>query len=81
MGGKHDEVRTAFALPEVVGQVDADSIIAHLQAKCDPHGDDTSTIAWLKVIKSQAPAASKAIRTQSLLSDGMNVYLEATMHS
>ncbi|KAF1845698.1 BIG1-domain-containing protein [Cucurbitaria berberidis CBS 394.84] len=69
MGGKHEEVKTTFALPDVVGQVDAAAILAHLQAKCTPNNDDQKAAAWFSRIMSKAPATSKALRTQQLLSE------------
>ncbi|KAF1920001.1 BIG/ATPase V1 complex, subunit S1 [Ampelomyces quisqualis] len=34
MGGKQQAVKTTFAVPDVLGQVDGDAIVSHLKSKC-----------------------------------------------
>jgi hypothetical protein len=64
MAGKHEEVKTAMAVPEIVGHVDADAIAKQLQSSC---GGD-----WLlKVIVSKSPTTDNARRVQQLQSEGM----------
>ncbi|KAH7391888.1 BIG/ATPase V1 complex, subunit S1 [Pyrenochaeta sp. MPI-SDFR-AT-0127] len=69
MGGKHAEVKTTFAVPETVGQVDATAIMAYLQSNCAPSDNNKNAAMWFSRIMSQAPATSKALRTHQLQSD------------
>jgi hypothetical protein len=63
MAGKHEEVKTAMAIPEIVGQVDSAAIAKQLQSSC---GDN-----WLlKKIQAKSPSTDKSSRVQQLQSDG-----------
>ena len=64
MAGKHEEVKTAMAIPEIVGHVDSDTIAKQLQSSC---GGDF----LLKKIVAKSPDTDKARRVQQLQSDGM----------
>jgi hypothetical protein len=69
MAGKHEEVKTAMAIPEIVGHVDSAAIAKQLQSSC---GDD-----WLlKKIASKSPDTDNARRVQQLQSDGRTWYQE-----
>ncbi|KAH6009220.1 beta-D-glucan biosynthesis-related protein BIG1 [Parastagonospora nodorum] len=57
MGGKQEQVRTTFAVPDVVGQVDGNAILSHLQSRCGHK-------AGLKAVA--APGAEKDQRLSSL---------------
>jgi uncharacterized protein YtpQ (UPF0354 family) len=63
MAGKHEEVKTAMAIPEIVGHVDTAAIINQLQSSC---GED-----WLlKQIRATSLPTDKADRLQQLQADG-----------
>jgi hypothetical protein len=63
MAGKQEEVKTAIAIPEIVGQVDSAAIAKQLQSSCGEN--------WLlKKIVAKAPSTDKSTRVQQLQSDG-----------
>jgi hypothetical protein len=62
MAGKHKHVRSAFALPDVLGQVDSRAILSHLEAQCGHK-------AGLHVVA--APSAEPLPRISSLQAAGM----------
>jgi hypothetical protein len=61
MAGKHKQVRSAFALPDVLGQVDSHAILSHLESKCGHK-------AGLQVMA--APSAETSPRSSSLQEAG-----------
>ncbi|KAF2133964.1 BIG1-domain-containing protein [Dothidotthia symphoricarpi CBS 119687] len=71
MGGKHDEVRTTVALPEIVGELSTAEIISHLETKCGPSVGSSGKVdsKWLTTMKLATPGASKASRRNRLLSN------------
>jgi hypothetical protein len=62
MSGKSEGVKTTFAVPEIVGQVDGAAIVSHLESKCGYHG---------KLNRIVAPVADKVLRVGGLLQAGM----------
>jgi hypothetical protein len=62
MGGMRPAVTTTYAMPEVVGEVDADAIVSHLKSKCG-YKADMSTFS--------PPRVEKAERMHSLQKAGM----------
>lgn len=63
MGGKQQAIKTTFAVPDVVGEVDGDAIVSHLKSKCG-YQAAKSVIA--------APGPEKTERTRSLQTAGMS---------
>ena len=62
-----DGVRSTFAVPEVVGQIDTDALRVHLTSNCAPSNPDQ---AWYALLKAPAPATSKAQREADLKTQG-----------
>jgi hypothetical protein len=62
MAGKREGVKTTFAVPDVVGNVDRDAVVSHLKTNCGHH-------AGLTVFA--APGPEKAERMRSLQNAGM----------
>jgi hypothetical protein len=63
MSGGSKDVRTTFAVPDVVGEVDGLAIMAHLKTKCG-HKTGVSVVA--------APGPDKAQRMRSLQIAGIH---------
>lgn len=62
MGGKQQAVKTTFAVPDVIGEVDGDAIVSHLESKCG-YKAGKSIFA--------APGPEKTDRMRSLQTAGM----------
>lgn len=65
MAGKHEEVKTTLAIPEIVGQVDWAAVTDYLSSKC---AGETGGFYFNKL---SALPTSKAAREQQLQSEGM----------
>ena len=81
MSGKHDSVRTTAAVTEVVGQVDAAAIMAHLQTNCASREAGQHADAWLQRLVLEVPLTSKAHRIHKLQSDGNHNPRKSTMNN
>jgi hypothetical protein len=63
MAGKHDEVKTVMAIPEIVGHVDSAAIIGQLQSSC---GEDWT----FKTVRAESLPTDKVDRLLLLQTDG-----------
>ncbi|OAL53256.1 BIG1-domain-containing protein [Pyrenochaeta sp. DS3sAY3a] len=72
MSGGNADIKTTFAIPEVVGAIDSASVLSYLKTSCgadlDNHGSAVYTL--------KAPSASKSSRTQELQSNAEDAMLE-----
>jgi hypothetical protein len=63
MAGKQEEIKTAMAIPEMVGEIDSTAIVNQLQSSCGN--------GWLmKKITAKSPSTDKSRRVGQLQSDG-----------
>jgi hypothetical protein len=56
MGGMRPAVTTTFAVPDVIGEVDADSIVSHLKSKCGHE-------AGMSIIDAPGPETTERMRS------------------
>lgn len=68
MAGKHAEVKSTVAIPDIVGNIDTTAITRHLVSKCGKGYTDDDT--WFARQTLAAPPTSKALRIEQLQSDG-----------
>jgi hypothetical protein len=70
-----DGVRSTFAVPEVIGQIDTDALRTYLKDNCAPTNPDQ---AWYALLQAPAPGTSKAQREVDLKSQGTATFQPET---
>jgi hypothetical protein len=70
-----DGVRSTFAVPEVIGQIDTDALRTYLKDNCAPTNPDQ---AWYALLEAPAPGTSKAQREIDLKSQGTLAFQSET---
>ena len=69
MAGKHAEVKSTVAIPDIAGNIDTTAITRHLVSKCGKGYNDDDT--WFARQTFAAPPTSTALRVEQLQSDGL----------
>ncbi|EUC45308.1 hypothetical protein COCMIDRAFT_95962 [Bipolaris oryzae ATCC 44560] len=67
MAGKHAEVKSTVAIPDIAGSIDTKAITEHLVTKCGKGYNDDDV--WFERKTFAAPPTSKALRIEQLQSD------------
>jgi hypothetical protein len=70
MAGKHAQVKSTVAIPDIAGSVDAAAITEHLMAKCGKGYTDDDV--WFERKTLAAPPTSQALRIERLQTDGLS---------